>query len=375
MNLGILCNNLICCQINKNNYSLSWDIDTNKIKSYLKENYNIEKIYDFQEKIDYIIEVDNLPSFDSINKKLYQFTNINHDIGKITQSCIINFIPQLEKTYFYVRVKIISGNYNCIVKLNNQQQTISINIDNDFSESLSIIVDKNYTLDIIKTMYNGIPDSNAYSKGAYDANFYYILQCFAIQDNTLFNNLNLIKNNFFVNKCSPSNLDEIFGGMLDYNRPIDIVEEEYRRIIIELFKSLQKAGTEDSILNVVKYLIGESAEIIYFNKIYPWILRSINYQKNYNDPNLVIDPVNSSYINNASNYYLYNEKLINQANRKNRIILLNKNFKLFNFEIINDNFFNNNINIDAIKKIVNKLKPVYTKYILNITPMEEIEDE
>lgn len=375
MNLGILCNNLLCCQINENNYSLSWDIDTDKIKSYLKQNYNIEKIYDFQEKIDYVIEIDNVDTFNSINKKTYQFKNINHNIGKITQSCIIDFISQLEKTHFYIRVKIANGNYYCIVKLNNQQQTISINIDNEFSENLKMIVDKNYTLDIIKSMYNGIPDRNAYSKGAYDANFYYILQCFAIQDNILFNKLNLIKNNFFIHKCNPKSLDECFGGMLDFNRPIDIIEEEYRRIIIELFKSLQIAGTENSILNVIKYLIGENVEIIYFNKIYPWILRSKNYQKNYNDPNLIIDPIDSSYINKKSNYYLYDSNLLSQANRKNKILLLNKNFKLFNFEIINDNFFNNNINIDAIKKIINKLKPIYTKYILNIQSMEEIENE
>lgn len=374
MNLEILCNNLLCCQLDESNYSLSWDLDTNKIKSYLKENYNIEKIYDFQEKINYIIEIDNVVTFDSINKKEFIFINISHNIGKITQSCIINFTQQLEKTNFYIRVKIIDGDYTCIVKLNNQQQLLSINIENDFSNILNIIIDKDYTLDIIKVMYNGIPDSNTYSKGAYDANFYYILQCFAIQDNILFNKLNLVKNNFFIHKCNPKELDECFGGILGFNRPIDIIEEEYRRIIIELFKSLQIAGTESSILNIIKYLIGEDAEIIYFNNLYSWILRDAYHQKHYEDPNLVIDPSDSSYTNNLSNYYLFDSNLLKQANRKNKILLLNKNFKLFNFEIINDNFFNNNINKDAIQQIINKLKPLYTKYFLNIQSMEEIEN-
>lgn len=365
----ILCNKLLCCRIDKNNYSLSWELDTDLLKTYLIDNYNIDKIYDFQEKINYTIEIDNVETFDSINKRTYRFTDLSHNIGKIVQSCIISFIPQLEETNFYIRVKIINGDYLCNVKLNKEQQQILINIENDFSDVLNINIDKSYTLDIIKAMYNGIPDSYAYSKGAYDANFYYILQCFAIQDNNLFNNLNLVKNIFFIYKSNPKSIDENFGGMLDYHRPTEIIEEEYRRIIIELIKSLQIAGTEDSILNVIKYLIGESAQIIYFNNIYPWILRSKFYQDKNPDPN------NPSYLNKASNYYLYSKDLREQANRKNKILLLNKNFQLFNFEIINDNFFNNNINNDTIKQIVNKLKPIYTKYFLNIESMEEFENE
>ena len=371
----ILCKNILICPINETKHSISWELDINQIKAYLKEQYNIEKIYNFQEQLDYYIEIDNVSTFDSINKKVYTFKNTNYEIGKIVQSCIIEFIPQLEKTSFYIRIKIIDNNYNFNVKINNEITNINVNINNDYSEIYNINIDKNYTLDIIKSMYNGIPDSNAYSKGSYDANFYYILQCFAIQDNNLFNTLNIIKNGFFVNRCKPDDLSDNFGGILGYYKPNNITNEEYRRIIIELYKSLQNIGTTYSILNPIKYLVGDNCEIINFKNIYPWILRSKNYQQNYDNPNLITDPIDSNYTNKSSNYYLYNEEKIEVATRKNKIMLLDKNFKLFCYEIISDNFFNNEIDDDAIYSIINKLKPLYMKYFLNINKQEEIVEE
>lgn len=388
----ILCKNLLVCQIDDYNYSLSWELNIKEIKKYLKENYNITKIYNFYSFIDYIIEIDNVNTFDSINKRSYIFKTLEHNVGKIVQSCIIHFEPQLENTSFYVRVKIIDDNYTFITDVNNVRQNTTIQISDEFDESYNVIINKSYILDIIKAMYNGIPDRYAYSKGAYDANFYYILQCFAIQDNYLYNKLNNIKNNFFLYKCNPNNLNESFGGMLGFEEPTSMTDEEYRRLLAQLFISLQNAGTEKSITNVIQYLIGDEVDILYYTNFYPWILREKNYQEmpaqhkwiyentSIDDPNPGVDdvnvPPNPSYINNSSNYFLFKQKDSSglnweYANRKNKAILLNKNFKIFNFQISSENFFNNVINTNAIEELVNKLKPLYTKYFLNIDAMEE----
>ena len=56
---------------------------------------------------------------------------------------------------------------------------LTIEFEDQWSESYKFIVRKNYTKDIIEQMYLTVADFNAYNKEAKSANMYYIFQAFA----------------------------------------------------------------------------------------------------------------------------------------------------------------------------------------------------
>lgn len=338
---------------------LSFELDKQQIKSKLQE-LGFQKIYNFDDNLNFIIQIDSKNTFDTINLQEYKFKNLQHYSGKLIYSCIIKIAERQleEESTFYFRVKIEEGQKQYNIKKDEVQGYYNFDFVNEWSTPKQITIKKNYTMDILLAMYNFIADYNAYNKEIKSANFYNFLLPHAKELNSIFAEIIKSKDLFLLDKCDTNELDKIFGNNYGFNIPFNMNTEEYRRVIENLRVSYMKAGTYDSINTVIKYFLGENAIFSDYRFVYPWILR-----------NREIVAENPSYNNYKSNYYVYNND--RYANKlKNEAMILSNNFKKFNFKVKFDNFFNTEFDKKEIEVIINKLKPVYDKYILRIEEVE-----
>lgn len=382
-----LCNDLLSVQLKDGVIDLSWAVDTDLLKHILQEN-SIEKILNFNENIDFDIQIDNVDSFDSINLKTYKFSELerNDELneeqktyrGKIIYSIVIPFYKdKFEETQYYFRVKINKNPFDYNVFINNKEIVQEISIDDKWSNEFSFLIRKNYTKDIIDIMYRTVADFNAYNKEAKSANFYYLFQAFATVLNEEFNYIEDEHNRKMINKVLPDMLQETFGVLFKFDDIYGLSMEEYRRIMRELIKGYQNGGAWNYIKSVLKYLIGYTPELYTLKNFYPWILRTKSMlgiidspENSKSNPTIygLTDPENFSdrtYYNPESNYYLFTSDYENPKN-KNLIMLLNNNERLFTFIVKADNFFNLNVDKTKIKSILNLLKSAYTKYSINV---------
>lgn len=362
INLEKPCKNLMSCDF-EDKTILSFELDKQQIKNVLKQ-LGFEKIYNFQENIDFIIQIDSVPTFDSVNLKEYSFKEQHFYNGNIVYSCILKVEDRqlAEQSTFYYRVKIKQQEQQYNIKSEGIQGYYSFEFISDWSEPSIIVIKKDYTLDILHSMYNFIADHNSYNKEVKSANFYYFLLPYAKEFNKVYEQIIKSKELFLLNNCDTNKLDEVFGNNYGFNIPFNMNTEEYRRLIMKLRSSYMNAGNYNSIKENLIYFFGEEPIFRDYRKIFPWILRKKDRK--------IEDPENPSYYNYKSNYYLYfKDRQYNK--KKNEILLLSENFKKFNFEIKIDNFFNVDFIEKDIKTIINKLKPVYTKYILVIDKKEE----
>lgn len=377
-----LCNDLLVIPLEDGLIDISWAIDTNIIRQELLKK-GILKILNLHENIDFIIQIDSANTFDSINLKEYIFSEVNKKyIGNIVFSAIVPFNKdKFEETSYYLRIKVIENEvvYNTLIE---QETQTSITINDSWSDTLKFNIPKNYTKDLVETMYKMVADFNAYSKEAKSANMYYIFQAVATQLNTQFKYITDEKNKHFINKSLPDSLVNIFGILFKFSDAYGISMEEYRRIIKNLIIGYQNGGAWNYIAEVLKYLIGYKPELVTLKNFYPWILRRENkeYTENPETQKPIEDPDWSvrNYYNPMTNFYLYDEtgefgiynsdnQYINNKNlNKNLIMLTNSNTRDFTFIVKASNFFNRTIDINKIRKILDLLKSVYTKYSLNI---------
>lgn len=363
-----ICNDLLAIPIENGFLDLSWSVDTDELKKKL-ENLGITKILNFYDNINFSIEIDSVNTFDSINKKEYNFSEIDKKyVGKMVFSVVIPFNKnKFEETTYYFRVKLTQRDSTYRTYYGDFLTTSTIEFSDTWSNFKQINIPRNYTKDIIDSMYTFVADNNAYSKEAKSANFYYLFQAFA----TVLNKQNTFvieqANNNFIDEILPDNIEKIFGTLFKFSGSMNINSEEYRRIIRELIKGFQNGGSWNYISSVLKYLIGYSPKLVNFNNFYPWIVRSESLQAENPDPNPFS---NRNYNNPGSNYYLY-YKEFNLSKNNNSIMLLKENFRKFSFVVKSNNFFNNVIEEDKIKTILNLLKSAYLKYYLAIDEYEE----
>ena len=385
INLTSICSDLLVVQLDNGVLDVSWSVDTDTLKKSLQDE-GIQKILDLQNKIDFIIEIDNVDTFDSINKyntaddsKSFIFSSLKQTYrGNVVYSAIIPFNKdKFEETNYYVRVKVRDEELSCTVVSNNEQDLKSITFVDTWSDTHSFVIRKDYTKDLVETMYAIVADFNAYNKEVKSANFYYLFQAIATSLNQEFNYIQDQKNRLFINKSLPDFLRDTFGVLFKFNDATNISMEEYRRILKSLIIAYQHGGAWNYIKEVLKYLIGCTPELVTFNNFYPWVLRKAEISSyntdgtpiyNWNRP----DPVDFSdrtYYNPESNYYLFEKDFLNkyQSKNKNSIMLMDGSEKNFTFIVKSDNFFNVTLDVTKIKSILNLLKSVYTKYSLNIT--------
>lgn len=369
-----ICNDSLCVQLDDGVIDLSWSIDTDALKKLLTEQ-NITKILNLQENIDFIIQIDNVDTFNSVNLKQIKFSEIKQTYrGNIVFSAIIPFNKnKFEETQYYFRVKLDTSNIAYDVVINNQEQPFNISFIDEWSSNSSFTIRKNYTKDLIDTMYTMVADFNAYNKEVKSANMYYIFQAMADTLNKEYKYVIDEKNRLFINASLPDKLVDTFGSLFKFDNYYNISMEEYRRILKHLIIGYQNGGAWNYIKNVLKYLIGYEPELVTLKNFYPWVLRKaeIAYYNtdgtpvyNWNRPDPV-DFKDRNYYNPESNYYLFKSNFM-QAKDKNEVMLLNNYERLFSFIVKSDNFFNVNIDLTKIKTILNILKSAYTKYILSI---------
>lgn len=385
-----LCYDLKVIPLKDGMIDISWSLDTNNLKELL-EIEDINKILNLHENIDFQLEIDSKDTFDTINLKQFNFSSIdetNKYIGNIVFSCIIDFNKnQFEETTYYLRIKISSDPKNCQVLKGSTLFNETIQIDDIWSNTLQFNIPKNYTKDIIDIMYATVADFNAYNKEVGSANFYYIFQAFADTLNKEFGFVIDTKNANFLNKSLPNFLNKTFGTLFKFTDVENISMEEYRRILQNLSVAYQNGGAWNYIKEVLKYFVGYTPDLITFKNFYPWILRTRKQLlgSDYVVNNIELeDPINyaqkdptefsdRNYYNPESGYYTFKTNY-EQPNDNNKILLLRQNFKTFTFVVKTDNFFNRNIDTNKIKSILNILKSVYTKYILNIEEQMEVAD-
>ena len=393
-----LCYDLKVIPLKDGVLDISWSLDTNSLKTLLEEN-SITKILNLHEQVDFEIEIDNVETFDSINLKQLRFSTIEDKyIGNIVFSAIIDFNKnQPEETTYFIRVRIVNDANNYQVFKGNTVLNETIQINDNWCNTLKFIVPKNYTKDIVQIMYDTVADFNAYNKEVKSANFYYLFQAFADTLNKEFKYVIDVKNAHFINKALPDSLLSSFGKLFNFTDIEGISMEEYRRIISNLAVAYQNGGAWNYIKEVLKYFIGYYPDLVDFKNFYPWILRTKDFMGFETHNNLQLDgPENyakydpeqfsdrnyynpeSGYYVGTSNFYIkqfYNNYyVIKYYGDNNGALLLNKNFKKFTFIVNSDNFFNRNIDKNKISTILNILKSAYTKYTLNIEEKEEVAD-
>ena len=360
INLDKICYDLLVIPIENGRLDISWSLNTDIIRDELIKN-DINKIFDFHDKVDFVIQIDNKNTFDTINFKQFYFSNIEQKyIGNIVFSAIIDFNKnQFEETEYYIRIKLLDKDNSFLVKTSTSDSTYEqIQFNNNWSDTLKFVIPKDFTKDLTESMYTMVADFNAYNKEVKSANFYYLFQAFADTLNKQNNFVVQLKNSNFINKSIPDFLYDTFGVLYKFTNIQGLNMEEYRRIIKNLIIGYEHGGAWNYIKQVLKYLIGYTPELLTFKKFYPWILR----KKSLNDPSSFKD---RNYYNPSSNYYLFKSDFSNVKNR-NKIMLVNDNFRKFTFIVKSDNFFNRQIDESKIKDILNILKPAYTKYLLNL---------
>lgn len=360
INLDKICYDLLVIPIENGRLDISWSLNTDIIRDELIKS-DIHKIFDFHDKVDFVIQIDNKDTFDTINFKQFYFSNIKQKyIGNIVFSAIIDFNKnQFEETEYYIRIKLLDKDNSFLVKTSTSDSTYEqIQFNNNWSDTLKFVIPKDFTKDLTESMYTMVADFNAYNKEVKSANFYYLFQAFADTLNKQNNFVVQLKNSNFINKSIPDFLYDTFGVLYKFTNIQGLNMEEYRRIIKNLIIGYEHGGAWNYIKQVLKYLVGYTPELLTFKKFYPWILR----KKSLNDPSSFKD---RNYYNPASNYYLFKSDFSNVKNR-NKIMLVNDNFRKFTFIVKSDNFFNRQIDESKIKDVLNILKPAYTKYLLNL---------
>jgi hypothetical protein len=383
-NFNSICNDLLVIPLEDGLIDISWAIDTEKLKEeFIKQ--SITKILNFQDNVDFNIEIDSVNTFDSINLQQFKFSEIEKTYrGNIVFSAIVPFNKnKFEETNYFLRIKIDESSivYN-IIKDEESQESITIN--DSWSNTLEFTIPKNYTKDLVESMYKMVADFNAYNKEAKSANMYYIFQAIATQLNQEFTYIEQEKNKKFINKALPDSLVTVFGELFKFNNAYGISMEEYRRIIKNLILGYQNGGAWNYISETLKYLIGYKPELFTLQNFYPWILRHENkeYTEHPETQTPIPDPDWNvrNYYNPLTNFYLYyendekvgaiynidNQYLENRNINKNLIMMTDENTRKFTFIVKSTNFFNRYIDSDKISTILDLLKSVYTKYSLNL---------
>lgn len=376
-----LCSDLLVIPLEDGLIDISWSVDTDTLKNLLETSF--DKILNFQENVDFNIEIDSVNTFDSINLVSTTFSSIAKTYrGNMVFSVILPFNKnKFEETNYYLRLKINDSALTYNVLNQNLQSQMQISFEDKWSEVKLFTIPKNYTKDLIDTMYSLVADFNAYNKEAKSANMYYIFQSIAAQLNQEFTYIKKENNVPMLNKALPDSLVDSFGILFKFDNAYNLSMEEYRRIIRNLIIGYQNGGAWKYIKETLKYLFGYAPELANLKTFYPWILRKAEIIGYYTDGTPIYswdreDPANwldRSYFNPDSNYYLYQSSFNTDTMDKNRALLLNSGQQLFTFIVKSDNFFNVKVDEEKVKTILNLLKSAYTKYGLNIDAYVELE--
>ena len=243
---------------------------------------------------DYVLQIDNRPSFDSVNLKSYTKNNcLNFQDGNIVKAMEV-VIPRRQsddELIYYWRVKIDGGGFR-----------------SNWSDTKTFTIDKYYGKTIGDEMFSDLADEHAYSK---ESNSSYIYRLFSLYgrmlDGVKIERIRSARDNF-KEHVRDEVLYNNFGYLVKYKKPENITYSEYReRVLTVLNASIEYSGRKQGLKDVIQVFTGEPPTILDLTSQWGWIL-GLNYLKDPSRPEIapVITLFDESTKGYAFKIYIYN---------------------------------------------------------------------
>lgn len=173
----------------------------------------------------------------------------------------------------------------------------------EWTNTLTLTVPKNQTLDITQAMWDDVADENSYSKAANSANLYKILNMIGKElDQALLEN-EYTRRDLSLEQSRDTALQNNFGDLVELSTVATEPAVSYRWKVRELFKAfINNPGAVEGIKRVVKAFVGEEPVILDATNIQGWIL-PINAIYDPNHPNVTDPPPIVLYSTNDMGFH------------------------------------------------------------------------
>ena len=294
------------------------------------------------------IQSDSVSTFDSINLKSYYTTDtsLNYQRGNFFHGLILNDISSLTDFTLYFRVRIV-GTYSSSWS----------DYDTWTTAKVTWYADTNLAMGLLS-------DGNVYSKEGV-TNAKKIIEMYMRELQEFKKESALIKRYAGFQNAQDTDLYNLMGDLLQYNRDDSSTFTEYRRELIELWNCYLEGGTQTAIKRFIKALMGVDPVIQLHKNRFGWIVHAS--QRN---PFVVPQPVPANPYTDPTNHYFTKDSSATEFNtsipRPQKRMLKGLGFTLLVY-----NPFNLTTKSNLIVAIVNKLKPinttVYIEYFKFIT--------
>ena len=311
-------------QPDRDSFSIVWKMNP---QLYL-EDATIEDIslYDF------ILQIDVVNTFDSINLKEYTTTSpqVTYQNGYFYKAFVFDNFRAMEDVTYYYRVKVSSTSY----------LSAWSDIGSFTKDKVTYLADSDF-------MKNNLPDKNVYTQQGL-RNYFTIFKAYAKEVEAIKGELGRVGEDVNFDKTQDSDFYDVLGVLLQTVRNTTRPWIEYRNETLALWESFLKAGTTGGIKKFINSIMGVDTEIITYKNRYGWIVDDV--QRAY------IEETNP-YWNVIAQYYLPDPAwssltVLPQANSRGE--------KAFTWVLKIYNPFSVTTRRTMIEYIISKIKPVNT---------------
>ena len=287
--------------------------------------------------LDYLLEIDVVSTFDSINLRSFHMNDVQSQIGDFVMAYEVSFPPRqlLEEPTYYWRVKIDSTNYY-----------------SNFTNGDVFVLNKNQRLDIFNRVFNALPDKYVYPKDAASTNVANILKAYCKELDKAEFELLRTKNDFFWKQARDSQLYNVAGVLYDLPKTTDLTFAEYRDLILEVSRIFDKTNTKQSIIDIVRWFVGIDPTIVEYVNTTFWRLDS--------NAGLVTPTDFNNHYNDGRVHYFLKDTLYPQLTP---ITIESKREKAFTWILYINNIFNASFSKTLLEQLIYAAMPAYTKVI------------
>lgn len=285
------------------------------------------------------IQSDSVNTFDSVNLKSYYTTDtsLNYQRGNFFHGLILDDISSLEDFTLYFRVRIV-GTYTSAWSDSDTWTTLKVNWYADTNLAIGLL-----------------SDANIYKKEGV-SNFKKIIEMYMRELQEFKKESALIKRYSGFQNAQDSDLYDLMGVLLEYNRDNNSTFTEYRRELMELWQAYLLGGTETAIKKFVKAILGKDPEIQLHKDRFGWIVHG-----SQRSPFVVPQPIPTTPYTDATNHYFvlsktsaYSQFITSQPRPMKRMV------KGLGFTLLVYNPFDLATRHNLIVAIIDKLKPMNT---------------
>lgn len=219
---------------------------------------------------DYDLEIDNSPSFNTVNLKTYNKNDVNvFQDGDVVKGYEIT-IPKRQydgELTYYCRIRINGGGFR-----------------SSWTTPITFKVNQNYVKQLTDYYFKQLADDNFYPKDVNSTNVYYIMQSYLKECDLLKFELDKLKSNRVITLCQDSEMYNYFGYLIQYIRPLAVYAAEYRERVIQLWdKFITYPATVFGLTEIIKMWTCEAPVILALIDQQDWVL-----DQNYlYDPNFI----------------------------------------------------------------------------------------